>query len=172
MREKGWSTTDFVVVGLAAALVVFFAGVTAAIAAGKTPPTPMWAAGSAIAGALIGLLVPPPGAKARHQLATKEADEAAAGAKSEAEAARAAEAAETHRAAAASSPETKGAAIFLFLFFLLSLGLGIVLAAGAIVPPQPFIDSLKSVTTAVIALASASGSALIGLLAPSTGKGA
>jgi hypothetical protein len=199
MGAKRWSTTDLVVVCLGVALAVFFAGVTAAVAAGQTPPTPMWAAGSAVAGALIGLLVPSPGSKAAHMDAAKEAAAAAKDAeateatarKATAAAAEAAEAdahramadaaeataqtanaeAAAHRAVAASLPETKGAAFLLLAFFVLSLGLGIALAAGAIVPPQPFIESLKSVTTAVVALASASGSALIGLLAPSSGKG-
>ena len=199
MGAKSWSTTDLVVVCLGVALAVFFAGVTAAVAAGQTPPTPMWAAGSAVAGALIGLLVPSPGSKAAHMDAAKEAAAAAQDAEAiarkataepgEVDTHRAAEAtaqkanaeataqkanteAAAHKAAAASLPETKGAALILLAFFILSLGLGIVLAAGAIVPPPPFIESLKSVTTAVIALASASGSALIGVLAPSSGKGA
>jgi hypothetical protein len=59
----------------------------------------------------------------------------------------------------------------LVVVFLLSLALGVFLAAGGIVPPASFTASLKSVTTAVIALASASGSALIGILAPTPGKG-
>lgn len=183
---------------LGVALVVFFAGVTAAVAAGQTPPTAMWAAGSAVAGALIGLLVPPPGSKAAQMTAANEAAEAARGAeaaeatarKATAEAGGAGDAAahkatadaaeataqkanaeaSAHKAAAASLPETKGAAYLLFAVFVLTLGLGVVLAAGAIVPPQPFTESLKSITTAVIALASASGSALVGLLAPSPSK--
>jgi len=199
MGAKGWSTSNIVVVGLGAALAVFFAGVTAAVAAGQTPPTAMWAAGSAVAGALIGLLVPAPGSKKAHveaseaaeavaHKATAEASDAMAlsataqpadapAHKADAEAAEAAahnatDEAIAHKVTAAGIPETTIATGLLFAFFLLSLGLGIALAAGAIVPPQPFIESLKGVTTAVIALASASGSALIGILAPSPGKAA
>jgi hypothetical protein len=58
------------------------------------------------------------------------------------------------------------AAVLLLLFFVALLALGIVLAAGAILPPHEFVQSLQSVTTAVVALASAAGSALIGLFAP------
>ena len=76
-----------------------------------------------------------------------------------------------HNKTAAGTPETKGATNLLLIVFVALLTLGIFLAAGAIVPPQPFTESLKSVTTAVIALASASGSALIGIVAPSSDKG-
>jgi hypothetical protein len=194
--STGWSTTNLVVVSLGVALAVFFAGVTAAVAAGQTPPTAMWAAGSAVAGGLIGLLVPPPGSKAAHLSAAEAATEAAvhaeatlrethaedaAGGGPPAARAATAEAVEAtvqksradaaaHTAAAASIPETKGAAFLLLGVFIMTLALSIALAAGAIVPPMAFTDLLKSVTTAVIALASASGSALIGLLAPSPSK--
>lgn len=61
----------------------------------------------------------------------------------------------------------KGAACLLFAAFVLMLALGLALSAGAIVPPAPFVESLKGVTAAVIALASASGGALLGMLVPS-----
>jgi hypothetical protein len=191
------STTNLVVVVLGAALVVFFAGTTAAIAAGATAPPALWAAGSAVSGALIGLLVPAPGAKGRHEAAASNADDraatatataerqrlaAAAGdAKAEAESA-SAEAAEatareaasvaaTHRAAALTSPETKVPAILLAVVFVLSVALAVAMAGGAFSPPKELVPSLKGLITAVVAIASASGSALIGILAPSSGKG-
>jgi lysophospholipase L1-like esterase len=198
MESNGLSTTNLVAICLGAALVVFFAGVTASVAAGQTPPTALWAAGGAVSGALIGLLTPAPGSKKSHEvaaeLAEKTAKEAMSAAAAHAEdAAKAAPAevgshqamatAETataekasasavaHRAAAATMPETGIATALLFVVFLATLALGIFLAAGGVVPPPSFTDSLKSITTAVIALASASGSALIGILAPSPIKG-
>jgi lysophospholipase L1-like esterase len=199
MGAKSWSTVDLIVVCLGVALVVFFAGATAAVAAGETPPTALWAAGSAVSGGLLGLLVPSPGSKRAHEAAAVTAQTAADKATAEADAhlatARAvvapadaadpkakAEAAEAtakqsraeaaaHNATAAGISETKLAATLLFAVFVLSLALGVVLAAGTFTPAHPFVDSLKSVTTAVIALASASGSALIGILAPTSSKG-
>jgi lysophospholipase L1-like esterase len=194
--SKIWNTTNLVVIMLGAALVVFFAGTTAAIAAGATAPPALWAAGSAVSGALIGLLVPAPGAKRRHEAAASEAEHrsatatatakshrlaAAAGdAKADEETAHA-EAAEktareeastavSHREAALTSPETKVPAILLAAVFVLSLALAVAMAGGAFSPPTELIPSLKGLITAVVAIASASGSALIGLLAPSSGK--
>jgi hypothetical protein len=183
---------------LGAALAVFFAGITAAIAAGHTPPTAAWAAGSAVSGALIGLLVPAPRTKKGH-VAAAEAAEAveqkanteAAAHKAEAEAAEGEAAAEhkakadvaqtaaahaageviANRAAAAGIAGTVVASVLLFVVFILLLALAVILATGTIEPPQAFVDSQKSITTAVIALASASGSTLIGILAPSSSKG-
>jgi hypothetical protein len=198
MGMKGWSTTNLVVVCLGAALVVFFAGVTAAVAAGQPPPTALWAAGGAVSGALIGLLVPAPGSKKAHQeaataataLATEATTEAAAHTEAaaapgaaepaaqkvkakaaEAVAKKASEDASAHNAAAASTPETKAATLVLAVLFLVLLALGVVLASGVTEPSQPFVASVQSLATAVVALASASGTALIGILAPSPGKG-
>jgi hypothetical protein len=160
----GSSTTDLVVVCVGVALVVFFAGTTAAVAAGQSPPSAMWAAGGALAGALLGLLVPPPGSGAAQIRAASEA------------AAAAGDADDVVREATARVPlaagvaETKGAACVLFAVFVLMLALGVVLSAGTIAPPAPFVESLKGITTTVIALASASGGALLGMLAPSPGK--
>jgi cobalamin biosynthesis Mg chelatase CobN len=171
--------------------------VTAAVAAGQTPPTALWAAGGAVSGALIGLLVPAPGSKKAHEeaaatataLARSETTAAAdltqaaeahaavrpAAEKVKAEAARAVakEAtaqASAHKAAAAETPETKGATVGLAVLFVVLLVLSVVLASGLIAPAAEFVPSLKSLTTALVALASASGSALIGILAPSPGK--
>lgn len=181
MDPRTSSTTNLVVVVLGAALVVFFAGTTAAIAAGATAPPALWAAGSAVSGALIGLLVPAPGAPRRHKAAARSARkraEAAANdantpdekakAKTTEETAR--KEAESHEAAASSSPETKWAAILLAAVFFLSLGLAVAMAGGAFSPPKELVPSLKGLITAVVAIASASGSALIGILAPSSGK--
>jgi lysophospholipase L1-like esterase len=196
--SKIWNTTNLVVVMLGAALVVFFAGTTAAIAAGATAPPALWAAGSAVSGALIGLLVPAPGAKGRHEAAASNAEDRAAtatatataerhrlageagDAKTDEEPANAeaaektareeASAAATHRAAALSSPETKVPAILLAVVFVLSLALAVAMAGGAFSPPTELVPSLKGLITAVVAIASASGGALIGILAPSSGK--
>lgn len=193
---KIWNTTNLVVIMLGAALVVFFAGTTAAIAAGATTPSALWTAGGAISGALIGLLVPAPGAPGRHEDAARYADQraaaaaatatqhrlaaAAGGPGAEEETVKADAAAKTareqessaasHRAAAASSLETKGAVLPLAAVFVLSLALAVVMAAGVFSPPTELVPSLKSLIAAVLAIASASGSALIGILAPSSGK--
>jgi hypothetical protein len=179
---------------LGIALAVFFAGVTSAVAVGATPPTALWAAGGAVSGALVGLLAPAPGSRRRHEAAAKAAediakhasesathqsqgqggasDAASFQARANAETARAENAtseATAHRIAAATTPETKFAAAALAVVFVLLLVLAIVLAAGTIVPPTQFTESLKSVITAAMALASASGTALLGILSPSKG---
>lgn len=170
MKAGGWSTTNLVVVCLGAALVVFFAGVTAAVAAGQTVPTAMWSAGGAVSGALIGLLTPAPGTKRAHRAAAELAEKTANATEGDVRA-KAQAAAADHNAAAVTTPETRAATILLLVVFIILLALGVLLAGGIAVPPPAFTESLKSVTTAVIALASASGSALIGILAPSQSKG-
>jgi hypothetical protein len=198
MGTRGWSTTNLVVVSLGVALAVFFAGVTAAIAAGQMPSTAAWAAGSAVSGALIGLLVPAPRTRKGHLVAAEAAEalqekanmevadhvaqaEAAAGDTAVEHTAKA-EVAQTaaeyaaseviaHKAAAAGIAGTTLASVLLLIVFFVLLILAVVLATGTIEPPSAFIESQKNITTAVIALASASGSALIGILAPSSGKG-
>lgn len=55
------STTNLVVLVLGIALVVFFAGVSAVLTVTGSAPAELWAAGAAISGALVGVLVPPPG---------------------------------------------------------------------------------------------------------------
>ncbi|HVR05917.1 MAG TPA: hypothetical protein VMS02_07725 [Solirubrobacteraceae bacterium] len=174
-------------IGLGAALVVFFAGATAAVAAGQTPPTALWAAGGAISGALIGLLVPPPGAKASHEALAATLDDVATKADARAvenvaappvaESARVAagearKEASALRVTAAQMPETRSAVQVLLVVFLLLLGLAVFLAAGAIEPPPAFVEPLKTITAAVMTLASAAGTALIGILSPSPSKGA
>jgi flagellar basal body-associated protein FliL len=62
------STTNLVVLVLGVALVVFFAGVSAVLAVTGSAPAEMWAAGAAISGALVGVLVPPPNREAAAQL--------------------------------------------------------------------------------------------------------
>lgn len=198
MQPKAWNTTNLVVVSLGAGLAVFFAGITAAVANGQTPPTAAWAAGSAVSGALIGLLVPAPRTKKGHlaaaeaaEAAEQKANDEAAEHKAQAAAAEGDAAAEhnakaevaqtaaahaaseaiAHRAAAAGIAGTALASVLLFIVFVVLLALAVLLATGTIEPHQAFIESQKSITTAVIALASASGSALIGILAPSSSKG-
>jgi hypothetical protein len=173
MDNTRWTTKDLVVIGLGASLVVFFAGVAVAITAGHTPPTEMWAAGSAVSGGLIGLLVGPPRSKKAVEAVVKaEAAGAApppanpAAAEPPAAPAVAARSADAILAAM-SKNSSFAAAMVLLVFFLGLLTLGVVLAAGIIVPLKEFVQSLQSVTTAVISLAAASGSALVGLLAPS-----
>ncbi len=192
-----WTTVDRVVICLGAALVVFFAGVTAAVAAGQTPPTELWAAGSAVSGGLLGLLVPAPGSAQRHIQAAGEAERAAAAASQEAQthlraaaaagaedraglgarataaedaAQKASKEAAEHRTAAANSADTTWAVVALFAVFVLTLVLSVALAGGWIAPAKPFVDSVKEITKAVIAIASASGTALIGMLAPPPSK--
>src|ERR1700730_10278717 len=74
MDPRVWNTTNFVILSLGIALAVFFAGIPASIAAGHTPPTAAWAAGSAVSGALIGLLVPAPRTKKTHVAAAEAAE--------------------------------------------------------------------------------------------------
>jgi hypothetical protein len=55
------SPASLVILFLGAALVVFFFGVSLVLAVGEQPvPTELWAAGGAISGALVGILVPAP----------------------------------------------------------------------------------------------------------------
>lgn len=159
MIEKS-STTNLVVLGLGAALVVFMAGVTAAVAAGQTPPTALWAAGGAVSGALVGLLLPAPGSKERHEAAAR----IAAGAHKDEEAV-------NHEEQAAAAPDTKQTVRVLASIFVILLVGSIVLGAGVIHPTATFgAEPLKEITKAVLALASAAGSALIGIFAPSASK--
>jgi hypothetical protein len=46
--------------GIAAALIVLFIGVGVILGVGHEVPTPLWSAASALSGALVGILVPPP----------------------------------------------------------------------------------------------------------------
>lgn len=158
-----WRIGNLVVFGLGISLVVFFAGVSAVLAAGHTAPTEMWAAGGAVSGGLIGLLVPAPQSKkTRNALLARVIGAPGPSVQGQG----------LPPVAGAQGPPAVGigtpawAAVLLFVFFLALLALGIVLAAGAIVPPEGFVQSLQSITTAIVALASAAGSALIGLLAP------
>lgn len=69
----------FVVVGVASSLVVLFAGASVILATGHSVPTELWAAASALSGALVGILMP-----------AKRADAGAAAAKAGTEAGEAA----------------------------------------------------------------------------------
>ncbi len=70
-------------------------------------------------------------------------------------------------AAADASGTPKRAASWLLTLFVGLLALGVVLAGGAVTPPKSFgPEALQNVTKAVLALASAAGTGLIGLWAP------
>jgi hypothetical protein len=218
------SDRQIAIAGLALGLVVFLAGASAAVAVSAHPPTAFWAAGGAVSGGLLGLLLPSPqkpGADVPAALAhLQEAkghltplqdqtpggqatagvlhamDEATIslvsatpglGAIDEAQAQLASLPPSTlqtqaqgalQNAKAALSPPAKApdwvlavggwGPIALAGGFALLLSLAVVLAAGAITPPASFkTDSLQEVIKAVITLASAAGSGLIGLFAPS-----
>lgn len=62
MNER--STYPLVVVSVGSALVVLFAGACTILAVGHGVPTELWAAASALSGALVGILVPAPGSHA------------------------------------------------------------------------------------------------------------
>ncbi|HVR05916.1 MAG TPA: IPT/TIG domain-containing protein, partial [Solirubrobacteraceae bacterium] len=153
-----WTTTELVAVGLGVALGVFLLGTGVAVATGHPPPAPLWAAGSAVTGALLGLLLPAPGTgAARPERADADTDGTDAGEML---------AAVRRAAAARPAPETRALAGALLVFFVLSLSLAIALDAGLIVPAPRFAGTLEGVATATLALASASGFALLGLFAP------
>jgi hypothetical protein len=59
VSEKDELSYRFVIVGVASALVVLFIGAGVVLAVGRTVPTELWAAASALSGALVGILVPP-----------------------------------------------------------------------------------------------------------------
>jgi len=169
-----WDNQQIAAVSLGLALVVFFAGTTAAIAAGASPPTPLWAAGGALSGGLLGLLLPGPVPNAVRN--------AAITAKTEDLTARATAVRAGTRAtpAPAPDPEIEAAArsiswttvAALGVVFVLLLILSIFLAGGAIVPPADFgVGSIQNLTKTVIAMAAAAGTGMIGLLVPSPAHG-
>jgi hypothetical protein len=166
MRLSG--ATEVAVASLGAALVVFFAGATAAVAAGASTPTALWAAGGALTGGLLGLLAPQP--------APKEVRDAAVGAKANAlsrvAAGGGAPAPSTPALDAAAAGTPRSAVGALALVFVALLALAVVLAGGAITPPTSFgPQSLEHLIKTVVALASAAGTGLIGLMAPSPTTG-
>jgi hypothetical protein len=75
-ERGGRGAVDLAVVGLGAALVVFFAGAAAVLATGSDAPTAFWAAGGAVSGGLLGLLVPPPSSPDPNVLASSIAGNA------------------------------------------------------------------------------------------------
>jgi hypothetical protein len=168
-----WGNQQIAAFALGLSLVVFFAGTTAAVAAGASPPTPLWAAGGAVSGGLLGLLLPGPVPTAVRN--------AAITAKAKAMTARAsAPAAAAAAPAPATDPEVEAAArsiswttvVALGAVFVLLLILSIVLAGGAIVPPQSFgVGSIQNLTKTVIAMTAAAGTGMIGLLVPSSSHG-
>jgi hypothetical protein len=87
-------------------------------------------------------------------------------------AANAAQASAAETAVAAAAGDSTGtpthAGAWLLILFVGLLALSIILAAGAVTPPKSFgSEALQNVTKAVVALASAAGTGLVGLWAPS-----
>ena len=163
---RAWGATTIATACLGLALVVFFAGATAAVAAGADPPTALWAAGGALSGGLLGLLLPSPAPTAVRQAAIEAKRRTFAPAADELPAE---QAAAVDSGANAISWITFGA---LVVVFVLLLTLAVVLAGGAIAPPASFgTQSLQDLIKAVTALASAAGTGVLGLLAPAPSGG-
>ena len=168
-----WGNQQIAAVALGLSLVVFFAGTTAAIAAGASPPTPLWAAGGAVSGGLLGLLLPGPVPSAvRNAAITAKTNALTARASAYGSAAAA--------PAAPPDPEIEAAArsiswttvVVLGVVFVLLLTLSVVLAGGAIVPPKNFgVGSIQNLTKTLIAMTAAAGTGMIGLLVPSSSHG-
>lgn len=174
-----WGNAQIAVVALGVALIVFFAGTTAAVAAGASPPTALWAAGGAVSGGLLGLLLPAPAPRGFRSAAVK-AKKTALGLNDPLTAptrpvdpvsgqtvttAPSGVSAPVEALARSTSWVTVGA---LALVFVLLLVLAVCLAGGAIVPPSNFgVGSIQNLAKTVIALASAAGTGVIGLLVPS-----
>jgi hypothetical protein len=207
---KNASPVNLVVIGLGLALIVFVAGVSTILALNRAVPTEMWAAGGAISGALIGLLVPAPGSGnpapaaagqqaappaqpvAAQQVATQPqpvqpavqqapaqpqpvqqvAQQAPAQPRAVQPVAQKAANAPAASGTSSEPPPTHIAFVILLLIvFLLTLVSGVALSAGWIVPPSGFTETLHEATKVLIALASASGTALIGVFAPTSQHG-
>lgn len=160
---RNWGVSEIAVASLGAALVVFFAGSTAAVAAGANPPTALWGAGGAISGGLLGLLAPAPvPRKVRAKTIEKATGDDDAALK---------EAQDPSTASGAVMRATSLVAVgSLMVLFVLLLALAIILAGGAITPPASFgTSSMQGVIKVVVALASAAGTGVIGLIAPQPG---
>ncbi|HME04002.1 MAG TPA: hypothetical protein VKG38_13350 [Solirubrobacteraceae bacterium] len=170
-----WNSQEIATASLGGALIVFFAGATAAVAAGANPPTPLWAAGGAVGGGLLGLLAPTPVSKDMKQAAKNAKKSVLQAAKlSDAEV----ESSRDHvpKPTAATAPVVEstanatpwGALWGLAVVFVLLLIVAGFLAGGAITPPTSWgNESLQNLTKTIVALASAAGTGVLGLLAPS-----
>lgn len=219
---------NLVVIGLGAALVVFIAGVSTVLAVHHPVPTEMWAAGGAISGALVGLLVPAPKRGGGEPAAEPVQGQPVQGQPVQAQPVQGqpvqgqpvqaqpvqaqpvqgqpvqAQPAPAQPAQPQPVQVQPGAApqpvvqvpqpvqqaaggggeavpseqlsthpafvVLLFIVFLATAVAGVALSAGWIVPPSGFEKTLHETTTAVVALASASGTALIGVFAPTPSK--
>ena len=155
------------VAGVAAALGVFLVMAAVIVVTGARVPTEYWTTGSAVGGALLGILAPTPSrnalsktqqsASAAHRMAAdayqkvaKQASEATTDlAQAAANASQAAQAADSHAAAAAS-----------FTSYIPALALLCLFVASTLVWLVGHVTELQ-------AFAAASGTALLGLLAPS-----
>jgi hypothetical protein len=180
MGVMQWDARRLAVAGLGLALVVFFAGATAAIAAGADPPGALWAAGGGVSGGLLGLLAPSPVPSAVRRAAIKSKKLSVAPVENVA----AAPAVQGQAANVAATPAADGQAVdaavsaiswsifgLLAVVFVALLALAILLAGGAIRPPSAFAQPLDNVTKAVLALASAAGTGVLGLLVPKAPAG-
>ncbi|MGA2011456.1 MAG: hypothetical protein ABSH51_13145 [Solirubrobacteraceae bacterium] len=74
MKLADDSAINLVIMFLGIALAVFFTGVCVILAVKQTPPTQLWAAGGAISGALVGVLMPSPGEGSASAAAAAAAD--------------------------------------------------------------------------------------------------
>lgn len=165
-----WGIPQVAVAALGVALIVFFAGTTAAIAAGANTPTALWAAGGAISGGLLGLLLPQP-APSSVRKAASDARRRALGDPAVAAPAPGALPPDPKAVDAAAGTTSWTTVWILVAVFVALLILAVVLAGGAIVPPSNFgAGSIWNLTKTVIALASAAGTGVIGLLAPAPSR--
>jgi hypothetical protein len=167
--------------GVAIGLIAFVAGAAGILATGHTVPAEYWSAGSAISGALLGILAPAPvgpkRAKAANSVAAADVATAHAQAAKDAAAAAKAATGETLHAAAAAFDRAAEAH---------ATALETVVAAGKSLPASltgvvPLLGLLivfgvslwagiEYEQTQLQALAAAAGGALLGLLSPSPAK--
>jgi hypothetical protein len=74
MPKRPWQAVDLAVIGLGAALTMFFVGAAVVLAVKGSAPTAFWSAGGAVGGGLLGVLAQPPaGRLSRNQVAARVA---------------------------------------------------------------------------------------------------
>jgi hypothetical protein len=159
--------------GVAVALVTFLITAGVIVAVGHTVPPQYWSAGSAVGGALLGILAPTPtnalsrgrrsagaahraAADASRQVAQQALELARAGGADTFDAARLA-------SAAATDAETHAGAAVAVSTYIPALALFVLFASSTAIWLQGGVPELK-------VFSAASGTALIGLLAPSPAK--
>lgn len=165
------------VFAVGAALVVLFAGASLVLAVGESVPTQLWAAASALSGALVGILAPAPATKAagrRHAAQQRSLAAAAAAQGAEARKDALAEAAAITDAAASAAGTVDVRAIALLAVGIVALALGIIMALGVgdhVAAQATQRDlAVKNVADTLIALGAAAAGAVVGLLAPPPGS--